>query len=788
MMKKFLTFLFFLAGGTLSFLNAAFQVAEGGKSVSEIIVPEDPSEELLFAARELQMWIGRISGGEGPGIYHAPTRENNSKIFLGKEFYAPEEDFRFIGDSDGWVVREEGRNLYLSGLKDTGVINGVFRLLDLNTDLVFPRPDLKEEALFTPDPDLTFRKTDFRGRPSWKFREFSLVNVHFDPQTSLWARRNYSNSRGMFYNKYHIRSTLDLFFTGSLTYELGSFLPNAKYFAEHPTYYAWQEGKRKPYEHYGPQLCYTNPEGREALIREMLARLEQDLTPQIRKVHFGFGDTWSLCSCTECRKAIPLPDGTSLPPDDDAFRSTQYFLYLNAIVEAMVKKYPQLEAETLGYLYAAVPPRVKPHPKLTVIYCPYPKNDKLPVDGKGNEKWGARSRKWAESGARIGIYEYWGDASDFPRPVADAAAENLKLWNSLGFHHHLMTETYPDVRQTPAEKDSLAGAWDVSAMEYWVLSRLMLDSSQEPDALRREYLERVYGPAAAAVLQEYYGAIRKAWHADKSISMYNDNAVWCTELYIRRTGLEQQLREKLAAAEKLAAGETARELVRKQRRRFDFLVDSARKIRPDLFEIPLLPDAEKQGIPDFDSPLWNSAARIEELKIPGKKSGNREERRSIAEDTRVLLLHNRRNLYVKFICREPDMKRLDSQKDPSPGRFPSGDCVELFLKPEDSKTYYHFAATLSGARYDAEGYNHRWNLPSWDFLSRRNSESWEGILRIPLDELGFRITVNNKCRILPARIRAGASAPGEKMKKGNASFAGARRHMPDTFPAMLLKE
>ena len=264
-MKKTLALLLACAASALC---AAFQVSSQGKSVSEIIVPEEPSEELLFAARELQKWIGRISGAE-PAVFHAPTKQNNHKIFLGKEFYAPEEDFRFIGESDGWVVRREGKKLFLSGPKDGGVINAVFLLFDRNTDLIFPRPVMDGEALFTPDPDLTFRETDFRGRPSWNYREFGLVHAHFDPPTSLWARRNYSNSRGMFYHKYHIRSTLELFFSGVLTYELGRFLPNEKYFAEHPGYYAWQEGKRKKYEHYGPQLCYTDREGREALVREI---------------------------------------------------------------------------------------------------------------------------------------------------------------------------------------------------------------------------------------------------------------------------------------------------------------------------------------------------------------------------------------------------------------------------------------------------------------------------------------------------------------------------------------
>ena len=768
-MKK-LTVIFLAFGAFAAY--AAFPVASGGRTVSEIVVPEAPSAEIRFAAQELQKWIARISGAE-PGIYHAPTALDNHKIFLGKEFYAPAEDFRFIGNSDGWVVKQQGKKLFISGPEDGGVINGVFRLFDLNTDLIFPRPVLDGEALFTPDADLAFRKTDFRGRPSWNYRQFGLVNVHYDPQTSLWGRRNYSNSSGMFYNKYHILAYQDLFFAGVLSYEFGRFLPNEKYFEAHPEYYAWQEGKRKKYEHYGPQLCYTSPAGREALVRELLAQLEQDMTPRIRKVHFGFGDTWSLCNCPGCRKPIPLEDGTVLASDDDAFRSTQYFLYLNAIVEAMLEKYPHLEAETLGYLYAAVPPKVKPHPKLTVIYCPYPKNDKVSVNAKGNEKWGARSREWAKCGARVGIYEYWGDASDFPRPVADAAAENLRFWNSIGMHHFLSTETYPDVRRSSEKEDKLAGAWDVSAMEYWVLSRLMLDSTQSPQTLRDEYLKRVYGPAAVPI-KEYYAAIRRAWHASGRISMYHDNAVQSMELYIRRTGLEKELRTKLESAEKTAKSPAVKQLVRDQRRRFEYLARTAALSNPDIFAVPFS-GGDAKVLMDFESSRWKQASKIAGLKIAGLRS------KDASGKTKVLLLHDHRNLYVRFQCVEPDMQRLERQKTPYSGRFPSGDRAELFIMPLDGKQYYHFAVTPSGVKYEAAGYDFRWSIP-WESVVRRDNSSWECIMRIPLETLGIRITVNHKLKILPARYRGDAES-GEE-----SSYTGSLPHNPASFPEMLLQE
>lgn len=744
-------------------LYASFPVAEQGKAKTVIVVPEVMSEEIRFAANELRHWLEAVTGAQIP-VYHNVPAGDLYRIMLGKTFYSNDDDFKFIGDSDGCVVHRNGKELYLSAPRDGGVINAVFLLLEKNTDLIFPRPTVTGDAIFTPNPSLELRETSFRARPSWNYRVFSLVGQHYHPLTSLWARRNFSNYRGMFYQKYHILNSLNLYFSANLTYEFGGLLPSKKYFESKPQFYAWQEGKRKPYEHYGPQLCYTNKEGRETLIKELFARLEQDLTPQISKVHFGFGDTWSLCNCEDCRKPIALPDGTSLTDRDEAFRSTQYFLYLNEIVDAMVKKYPHLEAETLGYIYAAVPPKIKPHEKLTVIYCPYPKDDKVPVDDPRNKKWGVRSREWAACGARMGIYEYWGDASSFPRAVSDAASVNLKLWNSLGFHHYITTETYADIRRTPVEKDTCGGAWDVSAVEYWTLARLMWDSSLDPQALRREYFRRTYGPAAG-LIEEYYAAIHQQWHKSKVISMYNDSPVAGAQRYIRQPGLENVLREKLVAAEKQAVNPVAKDLIRKHLVRYDYMMKAAAVNNPGPLSIPLVTDQD-----------WSKAVTLPEFRVAGTRAVKPEYK------TQVKVMHDRNNLYLRFICSEPDIQRLKDQKQPIPGRYPAGDKAELFLRSADGKTYYHFAVTPQGTPYDGKAYDFRWNT-TWQSSAKMEKDVWSCDMIIPLDKLGYRITVDNKLRLFPMRT---VVLPD---KTERSSGHGKRAHSAqNTFPEYLLAE
>ena len=144
--------------------------------------------------------------------------------------------------TDGVAVRAAGRNLYIFGALDRGVLNGVYELLHRNTDLIFARPDEDSVAVCSSMPNLSFGETDFRVVPSWKERHFALVNVHFDPWTHEWSMRNFANYRGMFYNKYHILSSLSSFFSSSVTYEYGTLLANGKYFGRHPEFYGTTTG------------------------------------------------------------------------------------------------------------------------------------------------------------------------------------------------------------------------------------------------------------------------------------------------------------------------------------------------------------------------------------------------------------------------------------------------------------------------------------------------------------------------------------------------------------------
>src|SRR5690606_25795369 len=62
----------------------------------------------------------------------------------------------------------------------------------------------------------------------------------------------------------------------------------------------------------------------------------------------------------------------------------------------------------------------------------------------------------------------------------------------------------------PVDGEELSN-WDLDSIEKWVITKLMWDPQQDPQALREEYIRRVYR-GAEKEMGEFYGLIRKAWH------------------------------------------------------------------------------------------------------------------------------------------------------------------------------------------------------------------------------------------------------------------------------------
>lgn len=108
-----------------------------------------------------------------------------------------------------------------------------------------------------------------------------------------------------------------------------------------------------------------------------------------------------------------------------------------------------------------------------------------------------------------------------------------------------------------------------------------------------------------------------------------------------------------------------------------------------------------------------------------------------ARQTDAHVAGNASSLYVAFVCHDqPEPKAVERVRD---GSVWEDDCVELFLQPPGSETYYHLAANAAGSYFDARcpGSDASWN-PDWEAKAGRIDGGWTVEIAIPWAALQAR--------------------------------------------------
>lgn len=696
----------------------------------EVVVPRRKSEPIAFAAAELRHWIRRISGKRVALVAaDAVGKSAKRRIYLGRDFLPGD-----TGKNDSWrIAPGKGGDVFLAATRDEGVCNAVYDLLERNTDLVVARSEsIPGAVVFTPNPDLAFTDVTSHVVPAYAHRDFGFVGCHFDPATKLYCRRNFMNYVSGYYAKWHLYSAGTTVFNRSLIYEYGNLLPNDVYFKDHPEFYGMREEKRRPYEHYGTQICYTNPEGRREIVKNLLANIRRDVGPGIDRVNVGYGDTWDLCRCPDCVKPVTLPSGRVLTEDAPDFRSYQFYAFATAIAREVAREFPELSFDSGGYLYSALPPPETKFPERYIVtFCPYPKVCRVPVyDEKHNRRWRDASVGWGKSGAGIAIYEYYGDAISWPRPGADNAAKDLGWWASLGGFGTILTcEMPPDIRD-PLVPLGYAGCWDLSAMENWVMARLFVDPTRDVAALRRDFCRRAFRTAADEILA-FYAKIHERWYQNPEYQGWGEQAVHSMNTDIRPKGLEKPLRELLVKAEAKADHAASKELIRLMIARWDTLVAAAEKAAPPPKRIPHAKVAT-DALPGFTDAVWRDAY-LETNFVRKLVRGTT----NLATRTEARAFHDNRFLYVRFLC-EGRPGAASKEKT----WMPDGDSVAVFVRPgKDLHAYTQYRLYADGTAYDAKGYDGVWSADGFLGKADANDRAWRAILRIPLSAAGVNPTV-----------------------------------------------
>ena len=499
-------------------LPVPLPLVKEGRPAAEIVGQSSPWNPEGNAVRELYRWLFRLSGGAALPVNAKPSEETSkTRIFVGRKFAEKlfPEDISALAGSDGCAVRTQGNSIYIFGASPKGTLNGIYTFLENNSDIIWPRPSDLFGAVYTENPNLSaVWGNDCHRAPA---RNWGWMGKTSGPQFDYQVR-NRCNYLGL-------RSSVDFRYWGLFMEEGGghnlhSWIPFSLW-KTHPEYWCLIDGKRQHPNAYKNQICLSNPEGKKIFVGRWLDFIEH--TPQAKKadcLNLKIEDNWGSCECPECLRPIRLPDGSLLHKDDIAFRSTEFFLFLNEVANtAHNRGYPNLQIGTYVYFFTVPVPKIPVSSYIRPYFCDYVRKDqKQPIFAPINDLWWRTLNEWTKVSKRVVIREYTGLYVYF-RPLAEVAAWDIRAELDAG----AMEFTSESLPECSSESDSeSARQFDVSAMEYWVITRLYWDPGANVENLRKYFLRRTFREAAPD-MEKFYGTIRTLYFAEPRTSDFEEN-------------------------------------------------------------------------------------------------------------------------------------------------------------------------------------------------------------------------------------------------------------------------
>ena len=436
-------------------------IARDGKTEWRILVTADASEAENYAATELAMYLGKISGAKLP-IEKDPEKDVSKAILL-----------RFARDFGGEEYQhhyDAARNvLTISGGRPRGVLYGVYGLLEDHLGCRWFTRDC--EKIPKRDPLTIPSDMNERVKPRLEYREAFWTEA-FDGD---WAARNRLNSsRAHLANKHGGKVSY-----GAFVHTFNKILDPNKHFEAHPEYFSLVNGKRI---RRNTQLCLTNPEVLRIAIEEVRKWIARK--PQATIFSVSQNDCRNPCQCSKC-KALDDAEGS---------HAGTLLAFVNKVAEAIEKDYPHVAIDTLAYQYTRKPTKtIKPRPNVIVRLCSIECCFAHPLDGcpeKSNTSFMDDLRAWNKLTNRLYVWDYTTNFRHYllPFPNLDVLDKNVRTFADHGVVGLFEQGNY-----------SRGGGGELGELRAWVLAKLLWKPSRDGNKLIHEYIAGTYGPAAPKV-------------------------------------------------------------------------------------------------------------------------------------------------------------------------------------------------------------------------------------------------------------------------------------------------
>lgn len=467
--------------------KTTLSLAKGGKALLPIILAPDASESLKETAQYLAEKLHKITGAQ----FSIQSGDGSSGIVVGtlqqfpvKELQGPLEISKPLAGLDipngveAYGIRVEPQRLLLLGGGELGASHAVARFLDLlGYRQFYPAPEWEvvpkiETLTFshneTDRPTILARRIWFAfGTP---MDPLTLTNANEPPEkrtvrskTDLpaWARQNLLGESFRVFNAHYWSAIIN---------------QNKEEFTKHPEYYSLAPDLKTGEMGRVPRsICVSNPRVRQMAVQ--VAFNYFDKNPDAVMVSMERGDGDVMCLCENCK---------ALGND-----SNRVLGLANEVARAVAQKFPGKMVGVLGYNLHDLPPDFGIEPNVHVQVARLFNQSRVPF----HERIG----RWKKATNNLGVYDYFSTyqhGQDRLRRKASAGPTgNLeRLKSDIRFFGE---------QELLSVSSESSVAWGAHGRGNYVAARMMWNPQADVNALLKDFYEKAFGPAAAA-MQRYF--------------------------------------------------------------------------------------------------------------------------------------------------------------------------------------------------------------------------------------------------------------------------------------------
>lgn len=418
--------------------SAQVTLVINGKAKTSIYLA-DKDARTLQAAELLQDFVSRISGAQ------LQITENPSKACI----HIGGDAGNNIGE-DGFRIDTENGKLTIRSGGDKGAVYGVATLLEKYMGVSYWAMGACD---YNQSPDITLPEIHLKETPAFRYRQ-SHSYCHQDPIYRQWFR---------------FESPEEEFIDMMWVHTFNRILPSDRFGKEHPEYYSFINGQRRP--GHNSQWCLTSPAVFDAVVTQLDSIFNANPDMKMLSVSQNDGN-FTQCTCPEC-KALEEYEGAPSGP---------FIHFLNKLAA----HYPDKEFSTLAYLFTMEPPKhVKPLPNVNIMLCNIDCKREVPLtDNASGRIFVEALERWSAISDNIFLWDYGINFDGYmtPFPNFHTMQKNMQLYKEN------------DVTMHFAQVNGPKGG-DFTELRGYMISKLMWDPYQDADSLMTTFLNGYYGKA-----------------------------------------------------------------------------------------------------------------------------------------------------------------------------------------------------------------------------------------------------------------------------------------------------